>query len=81
MTQVGLTLLYFLMFLTSSMKASSTLTLCFADVSMQVVPKCLASSRPSGERKMKRDETRQSGPSTRFELLACGLRPKHSTLF
>lgn len=53
--RVRRTLLYFLMFLTSSMKASSTLTLCFADVSMHVVPKCLASSRPSVDNEAKED--------------------------
>jgi len=42
-----LTLLYFLISRTRLLKASSTLMRCFADVSMNLHPKCLARSRPS----------------------------------
>lgn len=41
------TLLYFLISRTRLLKASSTLILCFADVSINLHPKCLAKSRPS----------------------------------
>lgn len=42
-----LTLLYLRISRTRLLKASSTLSLCFAEVSMNWQPKCLASSRPS----------------------------------
>ena len=45
--KIGRTLLYFLISRTRLLNASSTLMRCFADVSMNRQPKCLARSLPS----------------------------------